>query len=45
MELAILQNFLIALALGALVGLEREYARYRKRGNDYAGIRTFPFDP
>ncbi|MBT3814432.1 MgtC/SapB family protein [Candidatus Woesearchaeota archaeon] len=42
MELAILQNFLIALALGALVGLEREYARYRKRGNDYAGIRTFP---
>ena len=42
MELAILQNFLIALALGALVGLEREYARYQKRGNDYAGIRTFP---
>jgi uncharacterized membrane protein (DUF4010 family) len=42
MDLLILQSFLIALALGALVGLEREYARYRKRGNDYAGIRTFP---
>ena len=42
MDLAILQNFLIALALGALIGLEREYARFRKRGHDYAGIRTFP---
>jgi uncharacterized membrane protein (DUF4010 family) len=41
-ELVMLQNFLIALALGALVGLEREYARFRKRGHDYAGIRTFP---
>lgn len=34
--------FLIALALGALVGLEREYARYRQRGQAYGGIRTFP---
>jgi uncharacterized membrane protein (DUF4010 family) len=42
MELNILQNFLIALALGALIGLEREYARFKKRGHDYAGIRTFP---
>ena len=42
MELNILQNFLIALGLGALIGLEREYARFRKRGHDYAGIRTFP---
>jgi uncharacterized membrane protein (DUF4010 family) len=42
MEYIILQNFLIALALGALIGLEREYARFRKRGHDYAGIRTFP---
>ncbi len=42
MELIILQNFLIALGLGALIGLEREYARFRKRGHDYAGIRTFP---
>ncbi len=39
---SILQPFIIALALGALVGLEREYARYKKRGHDYAGIRTFP---
>lgn len=42
MEFSLLQHILIALALGALIGLEREYARYRKRGNDYAGIRTFP---
>lgn len=38
----VLINFLIALAIGALVGLEREYARYKKRVYDYAGIRTFP---
>jgi len=35
-------NYLVALALGLLIGLEREYARYQKRGHDYAGIRTFP---
>jgi uncharacterized membrane protein (DUF4010 family) len=42
METLIIQNFLIALALGALIGLEREYARYKKRGHEFAGIRTFP---
>ncbi len=41
-ELALIGNFLLALALGALIGLEREYARYRKHAHDYAGIRTFP---
>jgi len=41
-ELILIKNFLIALALGALVGLEREYHRYKKHGHDYAGIRTFP---
>lgn len=41
-DISILQNFLVAIALGALIGLEREYARYKKRGHDYAGIRTFP---
>ncbi len=41
-DLLLLQRFAIALALGALIGLEREYARYRKRGHDFAGIRTFP---
>ena len=40
--LALISNFLLALALGALIGLEREYARYRKHAHDYAGIRTFP---
>ncbi len=42
MDLIILQSFFIALALGALIGLEREYARFKRRGHDYAGIRTFP---
>jgi len=41
-DIAIAQNFLIALALGVLIGLEREYARFKKKGHDYAGIRTFP---
>lgn len=41
-ELTFLQSFGIALLLGALIGLEREYARYRQRGHQYAGIRTFP---
>ena len=42
MELIIIQRFLIALALGALIGLEREYARHKERGHKFAGIRTFP---
>lgn len=41
-ELLFLKSFAIALALGALIGLEREYARYKERGHRYAGIRTFP---
>lgn len=41
-EFVILRNLLIALAIGALVGLEREYARYKKKAHEYAGIRTFP---
>ncbi len=41
-ELSFLQGFLVAIALGVLIGLEREFARYRKRGHDFAGIRTFP---
>ncbi len=42
LELSLAYKLLVALALGSLIGLEREYARYRKRGHDYAGIRTFP---
>jgi len=42
MEIILIRNFLIAIALGALIGLEREYARYLKKGHDFAGIRTFP---
>ena len=41
-EFSSIQPFIISIALGALIGLEREYATYRKRGHDFAGIRTFP---
>jgi len=41
-ELSLAMNFLVVLALGALIGLEREYAIYKKKGHDFAGIRTFP---
>tara|TARA_Y100000310_G_scaffold317846_1_gene371203 strand:+ start:21952 stop:23208 length:1257 start_codon:yes stop_codon:yes gene_type:complete len=41
-DVALLQNLAFALGLGALVGLEREYARFQKKGHDYAGIRTYP---
>src|SRR3990167_10019855 len=41
-ELALIGNFILALALGALICLEREYARYKKHTHNYAGIRTFP---
>lgn len=42
LELTLLERFLVALALGALIGLEREYATYKHRGHSVAGIRTFP---
>lgn len=42
LELGILERFLAALALGALIGLEREYATYKHHGHSLAGIRTFP---
>ncbi len=41
-EFLLIQKFLVALALGTLIGLEREYARYKQRGHSFAGIRTFP---
>lgn len=41
-EFALLKNFLIALALGALIGLEREYVQAKGKYTSFAGIRTFP---
>lgn len=38
----LIKNFLIAIALGSLIGLEREYAKLKRKGHAYAGIRTFP---
>jgi len=34
-------NFLIAIALGVLVGLEREFALSREKKESFGGIRTF----
>ena len=43
-DFLLIQRFLLALALGAFMGLEREYAQYKRQGevHAYAGIRTFP---
>ena len=43
-DFLLIQRFLLALALGAFMGLEREYAKYKRKGqvHAYAGIRTFP---
>ncbi len=42
LEYVLLKNFLITLALGALIGLEREYAQFKGKYKSFAGIRTFP---
>lgn len=42
LEFELIKNFFIALVLGALIGLEREYARSKGLGHTFAGIRTFP---
>lgn len=41
MHQAVFLRFGVALVLGILVGLEREYAQDRVHGEDYAGVRTF----
>ncbi|MFN2221908.1 MAG: MgtC/SapB family protein [Candidatus Promineifilaceae bacterium] len=38
----LLLRFGIALLIGVLIGLEREYARLREEVKAFAGIRTFP---
>lgn len=37
----LLERFLIALLLGAAIGLEREYQHQREKRQDFAGFRTF----
>jgi uncharacterized membrane protein (DUF4010 family) len=42
-DFILIQTFLIALALGAIIGLEREHAQYKKLTvSTYGGVRTFP---
>lgn len=41
-ELILFQHFLIAIALGALIGLERERSKFTRKNAAYAGIRTYP---
>ena len=38
----ILKDVFLALLLGALIGLEREYAQVKRKFKSYGGIRTFP---
>jgi uncharacterized membrane protein (DUF4010 family) len=40
-DIDMVQNFLIALLLGALVGLEREKHRRNEHPNSFGGLRTF----
>jgi len=35
-------RFGIALLIGALIGLEREFARLKEEVKAFAGVRTFP---
>lgn len=42
MDYQLLVDFLIAIALGTLIGLEREYTQIQKGVRGYGGIRTFP---
>jgi uncharacterized membrane protein (DUF4010 family) len=41
-HLELLARFGIALLIGVLIGLEREYARQKEEAKAFAGIRTFP---
>ena len=41
-EFAIFENFAVAIALAALVGLERERQRIKSHAQSFGGIRTFP---
>ncbi len=41
-EYSTLVQFFIAIALGGLIGLEREHAQVHKKLRGYGGIRTFP---
>ena len=34
-------GFLVAIMLGALIGLQREYEQYHTQVSRFAGIRTF----
>jgi len=38
----LLLRFGIALLIGILIGLEREFSRQKEEGKAFAGIRTFP---
>lgn len=42
-EIQLVIYFLVALAIGTLIGLEREYSRYKRGGRSFAGVRTFMF--
>ena len=40
-DVALVQKFLLALAIGALVGIEREKHKNAGQHSGFAGLRTF----
>ena len=34
-------NFIVAICIGAVMGLEREIAHQKQKINDFGGVRTF----
>ncbi len=40
-ELNLIENFAVALLLGLIVGLEREFQHQKEQAQDFAGVRTF----
>ena len=40
-DFALVLNFAVAIAVGALIGLEREHAQHLRKFKTFAGIRTF----
>ena len=37
----LIYKFFLSLALGALIGIEREKSQQLHKGTDFAGVRTF----
>ena len=41
MEIEVLVNFILVVALGAIIGLQREITHQKEKARDFAGVRSF----